>query len=282
MNLENQPITDISFLSHFPHITQLNLRGMRQIEDFSPLQNSQIIALNIQETNIYHLDFLAAMSCLKRLDASGCLHLTDVSGLNNCTALEELDLSKTDIFDPNLSNLVNLKALKISSNRLENIPWLSNCTALEELYLYGTMGIHSTNAFTPLRKLKKLILSCCGDVTDLSGLPSLEELHFSYGTRITDIDGLLRQLPTLRKLRLDSTLLLNQRIIDGLLAHRQPLVLFIEDSLLESVVNATTKTRQQRQALSRSLPREKQQIMSAIGRFRNTNVKPSLVKYMSF
>ena len=72
---------------------------------------------------------------LTSLQAFG-MNITDLSGLEHCTALTELMLEDNEIGDITpLSNLTNLELLDLNGNQVDDISALSNLTNLSYLYL---------------------------------------------------------------------------------------------------------------------------------------------------
>ena len=117
--------------------------------------------------------------------------IIDLTGLEHCTSLTELDISSNEISDISpLSGLTSLGELDLSSNEIIDISPLSGLTSLEYLYLGGNQIID----ISPLSGLTRLnLLDLWGnqiiDVSPVSGLTSLWGLVLK-GNQISDISPL--------------------------------------------------------------------------------------------
>jgi len=136
---------------------------------------------------------------LKILDASK-RKITDLTGIELCTNLEELDLGINYITDLSLlSKLNNLKTLNLRSNKITNIDALSGLTNLEEINL-SRNRITNIAPLLSLPKLTKLDLSrnSEADFAPISELARLTELKLEYNNifRPPDLSG-LKQLKSL-------------------------------------------------------------------------------------
>jgi hypothetical protein len=123
---------------------------------------------------------------LTSLEAFG-RNITDLSGLEYCTALTELMLEDNEIGDITpISNLTNLELLDLNGNQIDDISALSNLTNLNYLYLADN-GISDITLLSNLVKLGKHTFysippSACldlshnqiSDISPLSNLTSLE------------------------------------------------------------------------------------------------------------
>ncbi|MEW6278912.1 MAG: leucine-rich repeat domain-containing protein [Candidatus Eremiobacterota bacterium] len=129
-----------------------------------------------------------------RLEAS-------LAGLCNYPGLDDLDLSFNDLTSlPELPCLKNLRALRLSANRLAEVPAdLERATRLEVLTLRGNLLERVGPVLPRLVRLKRLDLADnrLTDVEGLGRLANLEDLELS--------DNMLQRLPSdfcrLRRLR---------------------------------------------------------------------------------
>ncbi len=115
----------------------------------------------------------------------------DISGLSQCSRLEELSLIHNDIrsISP-LSGLTNLHSLSLSQNRISDISGLSGLTGLQSLSLNGNQ-IEDLSALSGLSALTYLDISDnrVESISALSGLSNLSEL-WMYENRVADFSPL--------------------------------------------------------------------------------------------
>ncbi len=143
-------------------------------------------AIGLPTGNITRL-YLAGM---QYLDASK-QDITDLSGLDKCTGLNQLYLNENNITDISpLLNLKNLENLEISRNIINDISSLQQLTNLKSLNL-SINKISDLSALSNLINLRKLLLweNQISDISPLSNLINLEELVL-HGNQITDISPL--------------------------------------------------------------------------------------------
>jgi Leucine-rich repeat (LRR) protein len=108
--------------------------------------------------------YAADLKKLTEFDASD-MDIIDLTGLEYCTLLEELNLRYNEISGISaLSKLTNLKSLWLGSNKISNISALSKLTNLEVLYI----GVNRISDIKPL--VDNLGLSK-GDWVHLTGNP---------------------------------------------------------------------------------------------------------------
>ena len=114
--------------------------------------------------------------------------ISDLTGLEFATYLDELDLSYNSISDISaLSGLTELDALYLSYNSISDISALSGLTELDELYLFNN-NISDISALSGLADLRELHLfnNSISDISALSGLTSLETLDLANNS-ISDL-----------------------------------------------------------------------------------------------
>lgn len=117
--------------------------------------------------------------------------IKDLSGLEKCTNLLELDLAKNEVVDVTpLKDIKNLQSLDLSNNKIVDVAPLGNIVALQFLELSNNEIV----SVEPLGKLVKLsALRLAGNkITDPAPLSSLEKLSALdlAKNQITDIKGL--------------------------------------------------------------------------------------------
>ncbi|WP_431212070.1 leucine-rich repeat domain-containing protein [Puia sp. P3] len=183
----------------------------------------QIVGLNLWDSNIKKLDFLAKLPDLRYLGL-GLNWDCNFAGLSRMTNLEELSLSHNDIEDPGfLSGLTNLKVLSLEGNKIADLSFVKDLFALESLSLNGNQvkdgkylsdksGLNSLelrdNRLSDhrfLTSLTRLALLDLGgnDITKFDFLTDFRELTVLYlsRTNLTDI-SFLYNLPNLLTLEL--------------------------------------------------------------------------------
>ena len=148
-----------------------------------------------------------SISSLKPGDFSGLISLrslylsynsiSDISALENLTALEWLSLDGNSIRDLSaFENLTTLKVLSLDGNSISDLSTLENLTALEWLYLRG----NSIN-----------------DISGLENLTALRRLDLSENYSISDI-SVLKNLIALRNLDLEQNFISDISALEGLIS----------------------------------------------------------------
>lgn len=118
-------------------------------------------------------------------------NLKDISGIENLTNLQYLDLSFNPISDiSGLKGLSNLQYLDLSSNEISDISALKGLTNLQILYLSDNQ-INNISILAGLTNLQQLSLSCnpIKNISMLKGLTNLQKLYL-YMSGISDISPL--------------------------------------------------------------------------------------------
>lgn len=131
------------------------------------------------------------LQALTTLIANGGVR--DLSGLEYCTNLEELQLSQNAINDISpLSRLKNLKELYLWRTQVTDLKPLRNLTSLEVLILGETGGITDISPLSRLVNLKALALneSYITDIKPLTRLTNLQGLDLQWNY-VSDISPLV-------------------------------------------------------------------------------------------
>lgn len=178
-------ISDLSvFLPLSPYLKVFHVRNCGIDKDMSPIK---------------------AFTHLRELSLSYTNRINKITGLENLTELETLDLSGNKIEKiEGLENLTKLKLLDLSSNGLgfdgyiKKVEGLSSLTRLECLYLHHN-EIEEIKEIDTLSNLKKLTLSTrLTEFPDLTSLQSLEQLSITGEfNRVESLSG-LKHLHTIR------------------------------------------------------------------------------------
>jgi len=196
-------------------------------------------ALSIPTADLTQTD----LNGLTELEATD-LQITDLSGLENCTSLEVLNLSNNDISDLSaLSSLTNLLELDLGENNISDLSTLPVLPALEFLEL----SYNSISVLTPLSDfttLTDLYLNDTNitDISALSDLTALETLYLSENS-ITDFSA-LASLNQLNELDIVSTTISS---IDALLALPNLEYLYADDNNISSIGTLTQANQTLRQ-----------------------------------
>ena len=194
IDLSGQTIINIDYLSNHTNLTELNLNGCQNLESLEGLWNlKNLKKLHWHECNWDELSDLSELTSLeylslsnsqgdeelglnidsirdlinlKHLDLSFCETIFDFSPIKNLTKLVYLDLTDCKIEDLELSDLNNLKTLKLSGCKsLWNIQSLSKLNNLENLYLDGCSNVEDLTPIANLEKLKIIDLSDCENLS---------------------------------------------------------------------------------------------------------------------
>ena len=118
--------------------------------------------------------------------------ITDLTGLEYCTNLTDLNLSKTQLSDlSTLASLTNLAELSLEQNEISDISPLASLTNLTKLSLKWN-DISDVSPLASLTNLTELNLwkNQITDISPLLSLTNLTELNLA-ANKITDISPLL-------------------------------------------------------------------------------------------
>jgi len=157
---------------------------------YSPDPNLEAVireAIGKPEGPIYPSD----LEGLTSLSAAG-RNIADLTGLEHCTNLTDLDLDWNQISDISpLAGLTNLTGLYLWGNQISDISPLAGLTNLTGLYLWGNQ-ISDISPLANLTNLTELDLSYnqISDIEPLAGLTTLTWLDLSYN-QISDIEPLV-------------------------------------------------------------------------------------------
>jgi len=124
--------------------------------------------------------------------------IKDLSGLENFTSLETLDLSSHAVTDISpLQELTSLTTLSLAGNPVADVSPLAGLTKLKVLMLSGSKA-QDYSVLSNLVNLQVLMLdnSTISDLTPLAGLTNLRQLHLANST-IEDLSPLETIYPNL-------------------------------------------------------------------------------------
>ena len=166
-------------------------------------------------------DLAAASPYLKKLspvnlNLSDCTGLTSIDGLKDLTALQTLNLSRTDVenIEP-LRGLTALRTLILIETQVGNLESVKSLTALQSLDLSRT-HVESIEPLKGLPALRTVILSglTVGNLEMLKGLTALQSLDLGY-TNVGNLE-MLKGLTGLQSLDLTGTHVENFEPLKGL------------------------------------------------------------------
>lgn len=112
-----------------PKLEVLDLSGATRMKRIAWGPSSppppSLAVLNLSETSIEELLFLAGLRSLRQLLLSGCRRLKSALHLSSLTKLEQLDLSGTTLVDfpDGISELTQLKRLRLAGSKYTRVEW---------------------------------------------------------------------------------------------------------------------------------------------------------------
>ncbi|GMY29953.1 putative disease resistance protein At4g19050 [Fagus crenata] len=195
LNLSETKIERLPSLSNLINLCHLLLRNCVSLKELPPLESLLKLeeldlcgARSLEKTEAKFLEDMVDLRFLNlsgtelklppmsnhtnltKLSLQGCKLSDSEPDLGNCTKLEVLDLSKTDIQSlPSLDKFGNLRDLKLRGcSRLEKLLSLKSLIHLEVLDLWGTGVKEFPYEISELTRLKHL------DLPDLKDVPSLD------------------------------------------------------------------------------------------------------------
>ncbi len=180
-------------------------------------------------------------SDLETLTSLSAVHknITDLTGLEYCTNLNDLDLSVNPISDITpLESLTNLNDLDLSVNPISDISPLESLTNLEFLDLYG----NQISSISPLESLTNLVslgldYNQISNISPLESLTNLERLYLSYN-QISNISP-LESLTNLTRLNLQGNEIIDISPLESLTNLNY---LFLWDNQISDILPLVTNT----------------------------------------
>ena len=217
LNLRNNNLTDISFLSEFDKLQVLDL-SFNDIKDFSVLSglpelkklvidgndpdnygflyDSKIERFSmLKNDNLKSISEMTGDNKIKSvsvLSLNNCTNLADLNGIDKFTGLNGIYVSGTGISDiSGLSSFKDMQEIDISYTKVNDITVLGS---LEDLKLLFMADLHLTD-LSPLKDLKELErISIKGNdvenLDDLKGMDNLKRVSCDSCEKLSDIKGL--------------------------------------------------------------------------------------------
>jgi len=185
--LSNNNISDISMIAELKKLVILNIDN-NKITDLTPLSLLENITdLNASYNNLKDkLPTLSSMSILRSLYLNDNTSLSDISGLKNMKKIQNLDLSRTNIYsNPEnaivIGELTGLLELKINNNKLN------------EVYIQNILGNLYSNSIkdgteVPNLEIFEMRNNLYTGYINFDGFENLEKIDAAYNG-ITELDG---------------------------------------------------------------------------------------------
>lgn len=190
LNLSGNLITNLDELEGMYNLEHLNLGGNR-ITDLTPLKNlNSLWYLDLIDNEIDSIAPITGLTDIFLLDVSGNI-LTSLEGIQGFSDLEVLMVGRNELSDLRpISSLTNITWLDASENRIERIDALENLTNLEALSL-------EDNQIEDIRPLKKMdgleyLLLHNNQISDISpilNLPNLQQVTV-FGNPLDDPESI--------------------------------------------------------------------------------------------
>src|SRR3989339_727839 len=193
-----------------------------EIVEFNDFTLEQIVRDAIGKANgpIYNTD-LESLTFLSSLEYANLPEITDLTGLEYATNLEELYLPYNNIIDLTaLSNLTNLKILSLANNEVSNLSSLSGLQNLSKLYV-GSNKVENVDGLLNLNSLSVFDLSY-NSLSNIDALYRFENLHELYliSNGLINVDS-IGDLINLEILNLDNNAIDNLSSLSNLVNLKQ-------------------------------------------------------------
>ena len=233
--VDSRPASRLSNIQLPINVRELRLHDfdIKGIERLEKLENLILDRARIEQQPITDLEFLSNLTRLKTLQLSSCNNLTSLSGLENVSQLQKLEVYQSEFESlDQLSRLDELRELDLSACKfpdfaifeklfkLEKLTYshdserykpqpesLSNLHSLEELTIWSDKGLGDLEFIGNLPSLKFCSIYFCesgpGTLDGLAGAACLEELHLYDCSGLENLDA-VESIKSLRVLTLES------------------------------------------------------------------------------
>lgn len=189
-NLEKISISHNKISDHFLNFKQFQFLHKIDIS-FNKLSNMKLFQSlrNLRELNLSNNDIkeLVELPCVQMLDLSN----NDLSGDVNFddfkfSSLQVLDLSGNKLKKVNISNLKELRILKLmNNNELEQLKLEENLPKLKKLNLLGNKSLKEFECFNKLQDLRSLSFE--GTIKITGKFPKLESLKIVNDIKLANL-----------------------------------------------------------------------------------------------
>ncbi len=211
----------------------IDISGNTSISNLEPLGKlSSLININISNTPVSDLMPLRNLNSIQTLDCSGTL-ITTLEPLRYAVNLKELRMKKTQIKSLTLlAGFSSLEVLDISNTPADSLDPLKDLTGLRDLQCSGS----KVNNLKPLAALVNLaLLNFSGTfVSDADPLKNCKKLMLVFfdDTKVNNLSA-FENLPELKKIYCDNTLITRETDIQFTLKHPAILVIFESEELMK-------------------------------------------------
>ncbi len=162
-------LKDLSPLSRFRELTQINISRQKEIVSLTPLTGlEKLKSLSIRGAKVSSIKPLSGLNSLKQL-AFENNPVSDLGPLKGMDRLRELNISKTRVIDLSpINNLLKLKTINLTGTSVSNLEPLTRMENLKNIDLSDT----PVTDLGPLKKSNKLdkVSFDRTDIRDLSPL----------------------------------------------------------------------------------------------------------------
>jgi Leucine-rich repeat (LRR) protein len=161
--------------------------------------------LRLTVCNVTDISAVAELKGLRKLDATGCMGITDVKPLSGLTELVEVSLQRTAVKDiAPLANLAKLEALDLGATKID----LAQLKSFKRLKRLSLVGIDAKD-WSPLAGLAELedVSLASTNIKDLQMLAKatkMKRLYASYSQKLADISA-VANMSELQHLEIKST-----------------------------------------------------------------------------
>ena len=178
LDLSERGIEQLEGIKVFRNLRILNLEN-NPLQDISPLsQLEKLQILNLANTSLSDFQALYRLKKLQSLNLSEN-HISDISPLQSLKQLQHVDLSHNNIVDiSSLSYLTELKEVNLRENVISDISAIANLKNLSYLNLHSNTAIHDLSPIANLTKLETLILRNISVGDQIGILKNLNKLHY--------------------------------------------------------------------------------------------------------
>ena len=212
LTISDQNITDVSPLIHFTNLRRLNIHR-NNIKDISVLEKlTKLEELDISDNPIEDISAIAKLKKLKRFSMGKVPGNIDV--LKDSITIEHLKMGGFDRKISVVENLVNLKSIMLSRNKLIDI-----CTLKGLIKLKRISAVHSRikdiDCLKNLKEIHTLSLAYnpIKDISVLRNFQSLQAISMQ-NTQVEDI-SILKYTKKLESLNISDTKVKDASVLSG-------------------------------------------------------------------
>jgi len=192
--LDSARFGDATDLRDLTRLVTLDLSGCLALEKLDLTSLPQLENLSLSRCHKLAAIDLAKLPQLRQLYLDGCAALTALPGLDQLTALTDLDISNLSALKSlaGLGKLEELIVLDLRNVPISDFSEVGQLPKLRILRLGGQEGLTDLTPFARLVTLKELHLEACPDFRSLAGLPPSVSQYagFTYCPELRSLAGL--------------------------------------------------------------------------------------------